>query len=324
MKTLFLHIGMHKTGTSSLQMTFFRNRDILAKNDVTYLDIEDNHSAAFFSLFSNNPAGYHINRKRGIIGEAAAKAYNEKLLPILEEKLGAITTPFTIISAEDLSLLPRDKVPALKVFLSTYFDHIKVIGYARAPVSFVNSMAVQALKGGATLDSLTETPPKPEYQWRFKKYQDTFGPDHVHLRPFSRATLKNACIVADFLDATGLPASLRGDMKLFDINASLSMTAGLVLDKVNQQVPAMVDGRPNPRRNPNAAAMVVRLDGPAFRLTPDVIDRALAESAWDIRWMEKQLGISDFDDRGQKADTPPPPDLTSDEVTKLLHDLLNH
>ncbi|HNQ42503.1 MAG TPA: hypothetical protein PKL22_10430, partial [Saprospiraceae bacterium] len=35
-KTLILHVGMGKTGTTALQNFFWRNRDVLAHHDIAY------------------------------------------------------------------------------------------------------------------------------------------------------------------------------------------------------------------------------------------------------------------------------------------------
>lgn len=330
MKKLLLHIGMHKTGSSSLQTSFFSSRETLLNAGITYLDIEDNHSAAFYSLFCDAPEKYHINRRRGIHTLEQTAAHNRSLRKMLSEKLAAIDTDLTIISGEDLSLLPKPKVGELQQFLMSFFDDVRVIGYARPPVSFVNSMAQQSIRGGATMEHLSANPPAPNYQWRFQKFLDAFGADKVTLRQFSRETLKNGCIVTDFVNATGLPNHLCSTLMISRRNDGLSMLAGTLLARMNAQIPVFVDDIPNPARKANVAARLQTLSGPAFKLTRDSTERALAESDWDIKWMQALLGKNGyavgFDDRDSLKDVTDDSasgyrDTELDALVRLIHEL---
>lgn len=328
MKKLHLHIGMHKTGTSSLQATLFGSRNTLSENDIAYLDIEDNHSAALFSLFTPAPEKYRVNIRRGINTAEKAAEHNRALAELLQQKLAATTCAHTIISGEDLSLLPKNRVPMLKGFLEPYFDHIQIIGYARPPVSFVNSLAQQALKGGATYDALTRTPPKPDYQWRFQKFLDTFGDEHVTLRPFIPDALKSNCIVADFLDAAGLPTALHRLLTVRRNNSSLSGVAALLLDHINHIAPAFQDGKPNPARPPDVPATVAQLKGAGFNLPREVVERALMDADWDISWMARRLANSDapsllFDDRDRMPSLPEKTQAPLDMHDPRIRDILN-
>ncbi len=330
MKKLLLHIGMHKTGSSSLQATFFGSSDTLLNAGITYLDIEDNHSAAFYSLFCEAPEAYHVNQRRGINSKERAAAHNHTLRKVLSEKLATVDTDLTIISGEDLSLLPKQKVPELHQFLTSFFDDIRVIGYARPPVSFVNSLAQQSIRGGATMEQLSANPPAPTYQWRFQKFLDAFGEDKVTLRHFSRAALASNCIVADFLHAAALPPHLHDSLKISRRNDGLSMLAGTLLARLNAQIPVFVDGTLNPARKVSVAARLQTLSGPAFTLNRDSVKRALTESDWDIKWMQAMLeknGCADgFDDRARLKEltdgsAPPYSDTELDDLARLIHDL---
>lgn len=330
MKKLLLHIGMHKTGTSSLQTTLFDSRETLSNAGITYLDIEDNHSAAFYSLFCDAPEKYHVNRRRGIHTKEQAATHNRTLRKRLTDKLAATDSSITIISGEDLSLLPKAKVPELQRFLASFFDDVRVIGYARPPISFVNSLAQQSLKGGATMEHLTTHPPSPTYQWRFQKFLDAFGKDKVTLRQFTRDALLNGCIVADFLNTAELPDHLYSTLKISRRNNSLSVLAGTLLARLNAQIPVFVGDALNPARKAGATVLLQTLPGDAFRLPDSVVEQALAESDWDIRWMKAQLEqngfAAGFDDRARlkeftHTDVPGYSETELDALARLVHDL---
>jgi len=74
MKTCFLHLGLHKTASSSFQQTCASNRKLLAKQGLHYplfacehshpkrLKI-NNHSVPLRSLYDQKPQNYHINKR---------------------------------------------------------------------------------------------------------------------------------------------------------------------------------------------------------------------------------------------------------------------
>ena len=74
MKTCFLHLGLHKTASSSFQQTCESNRELLAQQGLDYplfscihskpnrLKI-NNHSVPLRSIYDSNPQDYHINKR---------------------------------------------------------------------------------------------------------------------------------------------------------------------------------------------------------------------------------------------------------------------
>jgi hypothetical protein len=62
-RRVIVHIGMHKTGSSSIQHTLYQR---LADASFEYADLGcANHSEQIHSLFSSSPERYHLHRKRG-------------------------------------------------------------------------------------------------------------------------------------------------------------------------------------------------------------------------------------------------------------------
>ena len=49
MKTNFyIHIGLHKTGSTSIQATLFKNRAALHEHGIHYLGLSQNHSTTLY------------------------------------------------------------------------------------------------------------------------------------------------------------------------------------------------------------------------------------------------------------------------------------
>jgi hypothetical protein len=86
---IFLHIGLHKTATTSIQKTLFlkKNSKLLEAHGYFYpKHWPDNHSIPLYSIFCDFPEKYHINIKKGYsINEI--KKVNEAYLESLEQEI---------------------------------------------------------------------------------------------------------------------------------------------------------------------------------------------------------------------------------------------
>lgn len=70
-KNIFLHIGIHKTASTTIQNSLYTEREKLAEAGILYpvFNIRENnasnHSIAFYSLICEEPQKYHINVGHG-------------------------------------------------------------------------------------------------------------------------------------------------------------------------------------------------------------------------------------------------------------------
>ena len=71
MKRFILHVGFHKTATSSIQQTLALNLDQLAEQGYRYPIFEynglkiTNHSIPFYSTYCKEPQKYNMNIMNG-------------------------------------------------------------------------------------------------------------------------------------------------------------------------------------------------------------------------------------------------------------------
>ena len=82
-KNIFLHIGIHKTASTTIQNTLYLERSKLIETGVLYpafkarnIDIS-NHSIPFYSLFNKHPEKYHFNVSHGFTTGEACLACQE-------------------------------------------------------------------------------------------------------------------------------------------------------------------------------------------------------------------------------------------------------
>ncbi|RLA52287.1 MAG: hypothetical protein DRR42_08015 [Gammaproteobacteria bacterium] len=206
-RKLIIHIGSHKTGTSSIQHTLFQNRATLRKQG--------------FTLFNQDPNGkerksgnaitwikFRLNRKHRIEGRIRKK---------LPAALGTINGN-VIISAETFSwVFDGREIDRFKTNLSAYFDDIEIIAYIRRQDLQTVSHYQQASKYGAFVAARFyggESRALPSYKKHFQKYlnyhhrlglwADAFGEKNLCMRIFEPDRLQNGDAVDDFFDAVGL------------------------------------------------------------------------------------------------------------------------
>ncbi|MEL7342883.1 MAG: hypothetical protein AAGM67_20530, partial [Bacteroidota bacterium] len=140
-KTLYLHIGTHKTGSTAIQQTLANNRTLLLNNGYLYPE-----SATI---------GYgHHQLPSAISGEHstkfAARAEDNSLATLLDE-LNATPTPNIIISSENFCRLSANEIHKVKKTFASF--HIEIIVYLRRQDLLLQSLWIQFTKLGRNTDS---------------------------------------------------------------------------------------------------------------------------------------------------------------------------
>ncbi|MAG87375.1 MAG: hypothetical protein CMB97_08435, partial [Flavobacteriaceae bacterium] len=224
-RTLYIHIGHHKTGTTSLQWSLKQSEQQLADANVNFLT--SNGSGNSSELIS-------VNANRSCIVAKPQKSFYEL---IANAKQGN-----AVISAEHLSFIEDEKeISELFNFSKKYFDEVKVICYLRRQDKLAISLKQQAAKQpyyGASPSSAicghdTESMmPKftftllkyLDFKTKIEKWREVFGSNNVILRVYDKKVLEEGCVCKDFSSIIGLKKPL----KSLNINEGL----GVVKTKV--------------------------------------------------------------------------------------------
>ena len=205
-RTLYLHIGSHKTGTTSIQKYLAANVALLADRGVHY------------------PVGSN-GLKIGIVGgidltgdeDEGPKAGKKRAQSVVDNILSS-DAPVVIGSTESFSYL--FEAPQIQIYhdlLDRHFSTIKIISYLRRQDQFAISHhqegANPQVKPAAKLYGHSPTAlPQPndiqrkylDYDTRIGHWANVFGNDAMVVRAYDRFLLKNGDSVADFLDIVGL------------------------------------------------------------------------------------------------------------------------
>lgn len=202
MKQVFLHIGLHKTGSSSIQETLFRNQDLLKEQGYHYFaeEIDGSECALpqqWVRLNASNPefpTFQEIDRFRSLI----TSVDSEKVIVSIE----ALSW---FISEESLSLLSE----VFKNFA------VNVIIYLRRQdqqfVSYIQEASKNRFKPSAVYyGNTTQALPQLsrfgylDYNTRVRRLIKFFGRDNVSVRLFQKGSLINDDVVDDFCNFVGI------------------------------------------------------------------------------------------------------------------------
>lgn len=237
---LILHIGTHKTGTTTLQSMLESNSEALAANGFTYpaMPLKWKHA--------------HINRNAYWLSKAAYQrlssksvAEAEKIAPCRKatEEAFARSKGTVILSDERLwyNATRKGFWPAARAILEECgARNITVVLYLRRQDLFAESLWMQYVKNSRLQEDLSTFIARKkmqavcDYAAGVKKLHETFGPDKVIVRVYDRSVMVGGDTVADFLDVLGIDDTSAFACPESSKNPSLSPSMALLKLQVNR------------------------------------------------------------------------------------------
>lgn len=213
-KTIILHIGLHKTGTSSIQATLKHNQGVLRGRGVLYPGfLPPNHSQFFINAFSERAEHYHANRRQGLDAAAIAERASEQM-DRLGRALSRFDGPTVLLSGEDACTLQAPEVTQVRSRLDALAGSVgvntayRVLLYTRNPAAFVSSAMQENVKGnGMRLEDSRELHIRNaagRYRRIHEAWVSAFGENAVEFRCFETACKAPGGLIGDFLGSIGL------------------------------------------------------------------------------------------------------------------------
>jgi len=238
--TLFIHIGSHKTGTTSLQSFISVNRDAFKSAGLAYLTFGLHAPAAneFATLVAENE------------GEKMAAA----IQLMKNQKADA---PDSLISAENLfSVSPATFSMAVRNGLIEEGEKIKIICYVRRQDEYLESLYLQRLRNGRTKASVGKFVNnrmklgRGKYTLVLDAWKDAFPEAEIVVRIYEKSKLKGGDTITDALSIMGydnvveIPekaeiSNTRANRDLYDILAYLAAKTNFDIGKVNKYFTAI-------------------------------------------------------------------------------------
>ncbi|USZ49719.1 hypothetical protein [Halomonas sp. DN3] len=283
-----IHVGMHKTGSSSIQSTF-HNLEISDDAPVGYLKLNSpNHSGFLMTLLSEKPEEYHANKLNGRSKEES-RAIQQRFESEFEERLSLFCARKLVISGEDLSApnVSESMLQRLKARLLRYCRSVRVIGYVRSPVGYMQSAFQQRLKGGVTFQ-LNVHQLWPHYRKRFESLDRVFGKKNVDLVPFFPSSLYKGDAVLDFSRRIGVAI---GRDEVRRENESISLEACSVLFAMRKFL-GVTPYSGYSADNDRIVRAVSRIGKEKLAFSPELVAPVMEAQRADLEWMNGRLGQS--------------------------------
>lgn len=152
MKVAHLHIGSYKTGTTSIQNIFHRNRGALLQHGFNYPGDHANHHFTFLATGANQK---DQPRQLNSYGEKTINQIRDKYFSSLESDFEAGPAEY-IISTEYLFITEKGYIENYLNYLQQFFDEIKVYVFLRDPVDYFRSAQQQMIKARSYIDTPQE------------------------------------------------------------------------------------------------------------------------------------------------------------------------
>jgi hypothetical protein len=318
----YIHIGVHKTGSKSIQYTLFNNREKLLERGINYLSIQPNHGPLFLSLFRHNPHRYVRNIMRNVDTPEKAAAHNDAIRRKLTQELSKNRSPKLVISGEGLSTAPDAMVGQLQDFLKPYADSFRIIVYVRDPYDYASSATLQGLKQGELLNEPTNALRIPIYKKWLLKYVEAFGRENVDIRVFDPKRFVGGDLVTDFLTAMGESEKLAKELKIERANQGLSHEAAVILSELNRVIPLRMEGHVNLQRVRKIDRFLDKIAGEKFSIGPALYSGHADLVVENVKWLQTMLGEPVFEkSQPRPASIPRWSDTTVESIKRLVTEM---
>lgn len=209
---LYVHIGLHKTGSTFLQFCLDANRPQLARLGYAYPEVGPGDPARYqhLALVRAIEAG-DVDMPARIVRDAFAAA------------------PNVVLSAERFSPISARHEETLARWLEMCRQDgrgVKAIVYLRRQDLYAQSLYRHAVRAPETRLTLTfrefleKRPPRLDYWKLLRPWHRLVGPGNLVVRPYERGQWQGGDLLADFLDVVGIGPGARLDVPQSSANRS--------------------------------------------------------------------------------------------------------
>jgi hypothetical protein len=275
-KTIFLHIGTQKTGTTTLQALGTRNRAALAAQGVLYPVAPGRQNHVGLTFYAQNGMGNRdLSRAEGINTQEDMQAYLDGLPAALHDEIAASGCHTVWLSNEHLSSRVRQPAQIARVaaLLKPLAEQIRLVVYLRHQPEYYLSTYAMEVKAGGHKDIQPPVNGR-DYYYNYERMLDgwarTFGDAAIMVRVFERAALKNGDVVADFFDVMGFVPGPGIDIPPA-LNTSLDAKVLQFLRLFRQHIPRYVDDAANPEHGDIVRALEGISNGPRFSIPAETL-----------------------------------------------------
>ncbi len=296
-RPLILHIGLSKTGSSSIQHVLAEQRPALRTQGVHLARSPGWANHALLPAAVVNDAkilwGYHPATWEGLSPPVRIARFRDEFAAEMAGLPDDVTR--VVMTAEQIGGVLREpeEVARLADLLAPYFDPVQVVVYIRRQDQHAASAYTEWLRGGTLRDpglpaGGAEKHPEYDYGGMLDRWAGVFGQDSVTPRIFARDRLVDGDVVADFLALTDIALPMLDDATMRQSNLSLSAPAQALL---------LAAGRLTASR----AGETIWRDTPAWRHLASSVSEALPGRGWRPTRSEAGAFLARFEATNERA-----------------------
>lgn len=297
-KRIYLHIGLGKTGTSSIQQELCQNTDLLAREyGIHYpcdLDnsarFDGNHSRYLSAMFPNESAPTRSVILAGLQSPQELAAHAAKIKAGFERGFAATRADRLLISAEGVGHFATPRVLKLAGWLRQFSQEIEIVACVRHPVEVLSSEIQQRLRQGFILEDLYAQPPHYNFEKLFSRMQKGFPNSRITAYSFAEAVQDAGGLASALLQKIGIDTDLPAFVPVH-LNPSMSHEAALLLSALNRARPLVVDDKRSRLRSASDISAFLKIPGRKYQAPREVCDRLARQAADDLIWLKENYGI---------------------------------
>ena len=244
MKQAILHIGMEKTGSTSIQGFLFEHRDLLARRGCLFPSTAgyvSNHRLVTYAKRVPDAdlveAGLDLADPRALADwkERFVAAHCNEVLPWLARRDDATL----LYSSEHMQSRVQDveEIRRIARFVRPMVDRVRVIVYLRRQDRLALSAYSTTVRGGNSrafsFASMNHRGPYYDQRALLERWAGVFGESAITARVFERSRLEGGDVVDDFVAAADIGRATGELSRPRSSNEALSWTALSILRAFN-------------------------------------------------------------------------------------------
>jgi len=331
-RTALIHIGVEKTGSSSLQRFFALNRKKLLNNGFYYpMFCGDICHRKLVAYAQSDYRFDDMRTEQGVTNSDELQRYRLNFEAEAMTEFSEKRFETAIFCSEHCSsrLINRSEITRLKEFMLNYFNSCKIMVYTRRQDLLLVSHYSTHIKGGGTgypgnavLMPVGRIRTFLDYHELLENWSDVFGRENVIPRIYSRSELFQGSVVDDFTQLWNLG---EGYSEVKNANVSLLPAAQELLRQLNEKFPAGSCRFNHPVRMKLSRILLNHFTGPgrlpARAEAVNLYERYAASNQRVLKeWFpeSKQLFDTDFSLYPEQPANPTPTLSDTIEVSKVL------
>lgn len=217
MKTLYLHIGTHKTGSTSLQKWLSEHEPFLNENGYGLYKGKhnrDNHVELYLAAMRYNRDSF---RKQSMPTFHFDDGYTRSVAKRVQGFISAADQRNLIMTSEGLSLLRHDdEIQRLRAVLGSDCEQVKIILYLRNKKDYLRSYRLQLQKKKGRSPSkdywsalyVEDDTWLIDYQQLIDAYGGVFGFNNLRWIDYDQEMSNQGNIIPSFIEALGLSGAV--------------------------------------------------------------------------------------------------------------------